>query len=700
MPRYDRHDVVVIGAGQAGISLSYALQGLKIDHVVLERERPFHSWRTRWIDFRANTPNWMNRLSVFGSKELPGRRRDDFGSSQELVEYFDRCLDRVDLPLRTGVDVTKVLRRGEVWEVHTQDSVIEAENVAVCNGAMSTPWLPAAASKVPDTVPQMHSSQYVSPEQITTRNVLVVGSGASGVQISRLLAESGRFQSTHVAQSRVLVLPRHIAGIPIHRVVHAFRFFDVRKDSLLGKVMYRGLETRGDPITRPTPKDLARRYDVRLYGRFSGLEGDRLAFEDGQFLDTDDLTIIWCTGLRGDYTFIHPAPQENAFDPTGYPRHDRGVARDAPGLYFVGLRYQYTSASHDIYGVGNDAEFVAGHIAARIRQRRPMKLVPVPTCCVCGASGSDEIASGRDFEYSTSAEIFHAKQCQECANVYLDPRPDVSEFERIYPPEYHSLAFTPDNFSLVHTVRSRLEARRLLRYCEGVGDEARILDVGCGDGFHLNLLRRYGKPGWTLEGVDIDARAVELAQKVGITIHKGTIEDLDLPPQWYDVVYTLQTVEHVAHPDEVLAAIHRVLKPGGRLVIVTDNTRSVDFGLFRKGYWGGYHFPRHWNLFNPDALGRLARKTGLEVEAIETIVSPVNWVYSIHNGLVDMQAPQWLVDRFSLKSPVSLGVFTLLDMALQRTGRGALLNAYLRKPRSPLAPEPVPKAIEPTTQGT
>ena len=87
-------------------------------------------------------------------------------------------------------------------------------------------------------------------------------------------------------------------------------------------------------------------------------------------------------------------------------------------------------------------------------------------------------------------------------------------------------------------------------------------------------------------------------------------------------------------------------------MIVTDNTDSVDFGWFKRAYWGGYHFPRHWNLFNSSALTRLGHKEGFEVTALRTIVSPVNWVYSIHNFLVDKRAPGWLVKRFTLKSPV------------------------------------------------
>ena len=94
---------------------------------------------------------------------------------------------------------------------------------------------------------------------------------------------------------------------------------------------------------------------------------------------------------------------------------------------------------------------------------------------------------------------------------------------------------------------------------------------------------------------------------------------------------------------------------------------------------GGYHFPRHWNLFNRRALTELAEKSGFAVKEMTTIVSPVNWVYSIHNALVDANAPKFLINQFTLKSTVSLGVFTILDMILQKLGRGALLRAILTK---------------------
>jgi 2-polyprenyl-3-methyl-5-hydroxy-6-metoxy-1,4-benzoquinol methylase len=316
--------------------------------------------------------------------------------------------------------------------------------------------------------------------------------------------------------------------------------------------------------------------------------------------------------------------------------------------------------------------------------KRSLKVVPV-RCCVCGSGvdNANKVGRGYDYEYFTSLDEFDAYRCKECSNVYLSPRPDISEFQRIYPPTYHSLDFSEQNYSFVHNVRSRLEANRLLRYCEGIADDAKLLDVGCGDGFHLKLLKRYGKPSWTLEGIDLDSRAVGIASKGGLMVHQGTVEELTLGSEAYDLVYTIQTIEHVAHPDVFMKSINSLLKPGGRLVIVTDNTDSFDFSYFKTGYWGGYHFPRHWNLFNPKSLTRLAHETGFHVSDLQTIVSPVNWVYSIHNMLVDNKAPQWLIRQFTLKSPISLGIFTVLDTILQKFGKGALLNAFLTKPDKP-----------------
>jgi SAM-dependent methyltransferase len=301
-------------------------------------------------------------------------------------------------------------------------------------------------------------------------------------------------------------------------------------------------------------------------------------------------------------------------------------------------------------------------------------------CCVCESETGAPVGVGEDYEYRTSSDTFLAVRCETCELVYLNPRPDVSEFARIYPPSYHAFDFSEQDFGVVYKIRSRLEAKRLLSFCKDLPASARILDVGCGDGFHLKLLRDYGEKSWTLEGVDLDERAVEMAEKSGLKVHLGSIEDLRLPENSFDLAFMIQTVEHLEKPVEILAAVKRVLKPGGRLVVVTDNTDALDFRIFKNGYWGGYHFPRHWNLFNQKSLGRLAAKVGFKTCEIKTIVSPVNWVYSIHNALVDWNAPAFLINRFTLKSTASLSAFTSLDIVLQKFGRGALLRAVLRKP--------------------
>jgi 2-polyprenyl-3-methyl-5-hydroxy-6-metoxy-1,4-benzoquinol methylase len=301
-------------------------------------------------------------------------------------------------------------------------------------------------------------------------------------------------------------------------------------------------------------------------------------------------------------------------------------------------------------------------------------------CCICGQSSAKVVGCGEDYEYHTSNDKFYALQCDTCSLVYLNPRPSVSEFQTIYPPNYHAFDFSAKKFGFVYTVRARLEANRALKRCGSLGDGARILDVGCGDGFHLKLLQEYGNKTWILEGVDLDERAAKKASKAGIKVHLGTVEEIALPKESYDMVFLIQTIEHVENPVKVLSAIYDLLKPGGKLAVVTDNTGSCDFRFYKKRYWGGYHFPRHWNLFNKKSFRLLIQKTKFEIEDLSTIVSPVNWVYSIHNSLVGKKKSAWLIKQFTLQSVFPLFVFTVVDFVLQKFGKGALLQATLKKP--------------------
>lgn len=275
-----------------------------------------------------------------------------------------------------------------------------------------------------------------------------------------------------------------------------------------------------------------------------------------------------------------------------------------------------------------------------------LKLVSAK-CDLCDVDDGVPMAVGEDFEYRTSPDSFLMMRCRRCESLYMNPRPAESEFPRIYPDNYHAFNFSQDDFGVIHHIRRRLEAQRLLRWCRGLGDEAKILDVGCGDGFHLLLLREFGRKSWQLHGVDVDRRAVDRARGAGLSVYEGTIESMPRHDP-VDLALMIMTIEHLSSPLTTLRAVADHLRPGGRLVIVTDNVGSPDFKWFGGRHWGGYHFPRHLHLYDARTLALTIKAAGLQVAGIKTAVSPVNWVYSLRNWIVDWGGPTWLANRFSL----------------------------------------------------
>ena len=312
------------------------------------------------------------------------------------------------------------------------------------------------------------------------------------------------------------------------------------------------------------------------------------------------------------------------------------------------------------------------------RSSEPITTVEV-TCCICGTTDAEPRGSGPDYEYRTSPDVFNAVTCRRDGLVYLSPRPALSELPRIYPHDYHAFDFSSSRFSIIYRVRSRLEGYRALRWARHVPPEGRILDVGCGDGFHLDLLRTYGDRSWKLEGVDPDPRAVGAARAKGLEVHEGFVQDIDATSS-FDLAILNHTIEHVDDPAAVLSRVRELLRPGGRVVITTDNTDSFDARLFRRSYWGGYHFPRHWSLFNARSMLALSEKVGLEVVELKGVVSPVNWTYSIRNLLDAHGASDRTLAWFSLSSTIALACFTVFDSLNKLVGRAALIRAVLRRP--------------------
>jgi SAM-dependent methyltransferase len=295
-------------------------------------------------------------------------------------------------------------------------------------------------------------------------------------------------------------------------------------------------------------------------------------------------------------------------------------------------------------------------------------------CDLCGTTAVEPVGVGEDFEHWTSPDSFLAVRCTQCDLVFLDPRPTSDELDRIHPRQHPADGVAPGGSGLVRGVRERVEARRIARWADELPTDATVVDIGCGDGFHLDLIRRHGPSGWTLVGVEPDLDAAERARARGLTVHATTLAEAPIEPGSADLVMLLHTIEHVPNPTEVLGQIAEILAPGGQLVVVTANLGSPDFSMFRSRHWGGWDWPRSWHLYSEATLTRTAEAAGLAVEEITTIASPDNWVSSVRNLLVDLDAPGWMIRPLSHDGAGAMAVGTLWDLPFALAGRGALLR--------------------------
>ena len=358
-------NTIVIGGGQAGIALSYFLKQYHVEHLVLERDRAFSAWYNRWDSFRLNTANWMNVLPGMEGAFVPKKKWYDVATRNEALDVFEDYVKVVDPPLKEGVAVRQVVEGEGVWEVETEAETYRASNVVICTGYNFREFVPDVSDELPELVVQLHSSAYRNPEQITTANVLIVGSGSSGVQICENLAQSEKFGKVFFAVSNNAVIPWSVLGIPIGALVRSLPVFEIRRNSWLGRRIVQHWY-RGDPAMAPSPRWLSENYGVELVGRVTDLGDGGIVCADGKIVPVNELTVIWCTGFRPDYGFVQAKHPAVVFDEMG-PIHERGVSTGVSGLFFVGLKLQHTVGSHLLRGVGRDAEYVARKILEAAR---------------------------------------------------------------------------------------------------------------------------------------------------------------------------------------------------------------------------------------------------------------------------------------------------------------------------------------------
>jgi FtsP/CotA-like multicopper oxidase with cupredoxin domain/cation diffusion facilitator CzcD-associated flavoprotein CzcO len=349
-----RHEVIVIGAGQAGLAMGYFLSRDGRDFTILEAaEGPAASWRGRWNSLRLFTPA---RYSSLPGRSFPDDP-DRYPTRDEVASYLGEYAREFDLPISYGNRVRSLRRANGLYRAEVDDTVYEAEQVVVATGPFQVPFVPALADRLGPPVLQLHSSAYRSPATIPAAPVLVVGGGNSGFQIAEELAGS---HEVHLAiGSRQTPLPQRILGRDLFWFLERTGLIRKTAESRLG----RRLKGR-DTLIGSSPRGLRSR-GVELHARAVGADGSRVRFADGGAIDVG--AVVWATGYRPDYSWI----EADIFDDDGRLVHERG-ATPAPGLYFLGLTWQHTRGSALIGWVKDDASHVAEQIetfrAARAKE--------------------------------------------------------------------------------------------------------------------------------------------------------------------------------------------------------------------------------------------------------------------------------------------------------------------------------------------
>lgn len=402
----EKINTLIIGGGQAGLSLSYYLTRQNREHVVFEKAaRAGSAWRARWDSFTFVTPNWSIRLP---GAEYNGDDPDGFIPREEIVAMFERYAQRS--PVKYEVRAAFVQQTATGYRVETDVATWEAANVIVATGTFQQPKIPAFSADLPNTVLQLHSGEYRNPTSLPDGAILVIGSGQSGCQIAEELYQNGR--KVYLSVGSAGRLPRRYRGKDAFWWLNETGFFNQTPDKLPSpKARFAGNpQVSGAGGGRSLNLHQFARDGVTLLGRVQSGHDHKIALapnlkellskndeietnllkmiddfiektgadapreevpklRDGyntEVITELDLkaagigTLIWAMGYKWDFSLV----KLPVFDDDGYPVQQRGVTQ-YPGLYFLGLHWLHTRKSALLLGVGEDAAHVAAHIASR-----------------------------------------------------------------------------------------------------------------------------------------------------------------------------------------------------------------------------------------------------------------------------------------------------------------------------------------------
>jgi len=396
-------DVLIIGAGQAGLAVSHELTALGVEHVVLERGKTAQTWRDRWDNFCLVTPNATIRLP---GAAYEGDDPDGFLPKDEIVRHFERWAGSFSAPVREGVAVTSLdAGDGAGFRLQTSDGAIDARSVVVCTGAYQRPHRPVAASAT--DIVELDATAYTNETALPPGKVLVVGSGQTGCQLAEELHAAGR--AVVLACGRAPWAPRRLGGRDVIFWLIDAGFYDQPAEQLPSPAarLVANLQASGHDGGHDLNYRVLRDAGVTLTGHFLGVEdgqfhfasdlADSVAFGDARYADVRkvvldhcaqggidapelpdpppfdpaaperlDLTgfgaILYTSGFRPDYAgWMHV----DAFDDMGFPVQENGASALIPGLYFCGVHFLRKRKSSLLMGVGEDAAIVADAIAAR-----------------------------------------------------------------------------------------------------------------------------------------------------------------------------------------------------------------------------------------------------------------------------------------------------------------------------------------------
>jgi putative flavoprotein involved in K+ transport len=349
----EEHDVVVVGGGQAGLTIGYELMQRRRDLVILDaHERVGEAWRRRWDSLRLNTPAKYDGLPgmMLGTDGLA------FPTKDEFADYLEHYASATALPVVTGARVVRLERADGRYVAVTLDGRrFGAADVVLATGAHQVRRTPAFAGRLAPDVVQLHSDEYRNPGQLAPGPVLVVGFGNSASEIA---LDVSKTHETWISGRPSGQLPvrhgRAVArfGFPLIRF---FGVYVATADRALGRILLERSRGRAEPLVRVRRQELAAA-GVRMVPRTTGVEGGRPVV-GGERLEVAN--VIWCTGYDEDFGWVGLP----GFEAGRRPAHTRGAVEDAPGVYLLGQHLLHSEGSGTLVGVGRDARWIAERIA-------------------------------------------------------------------------------------------------------------------------------------------------------------------------------------------------------------------------------------------------------------------------------------------------------------------------------------------------